>query len=93
MSATAEPLSKAADETVARVKAGIHEAIEKAADISRQAAGTLCEKGEQMKHLEEQFLENCRTYGHDQLVTSFAIAVGLGFLLSPAQFALARFEP
>jgi ElaB/YqjD/DUF883 family membrane-anchored ribosome-binding protein len=82
MTATVEHLSKAADETVERVKAGTHEAVEKAADISRQAAETLSEKGEQMKHLEEQFLENCRTYVHDKPVVSLGIAVALGFLLS-----------
>jgi ElaB/YqjD/DUF883 family membrane-anchored ribosome-binding protein len=89
MTVIAEPLSKADDKTVERVRAGTHEALEKAAEIARQAADILYEKGEQMKHLEEQFLENCRTYVHDQPVTSLAIAVGL----SSAQFALARVEP
>lgn len=79
---TAEHLSKAAGDTVERVKAGAHEAVEKAAQVSRQAADTLGEKGEQMKHLEEQFMENCRQYVHDKPVTSLGIAVALGFLLS-----------
>ncbi|MGZ8927992.1 MAG: DUF883 family protein [Methylobacter sp.] len=82
MSATAEHLSKAAGETVERVKAGAHEAVEKAATVSRQAAEALGEKGEQMKHMEEQFVENCRKYVHDRPVTSLGIAVALGFLLS-----------
>jgi ElaB/YqjD/DUF883 family membrane-anchored ribosome-binding protein len=82
MAATVEHLSKAAGETIERVKAGTHEAVEKAADISREAAETLGEKSEQMKHLEEQFLENCRTYVHDKPVISLGIAMALGFLIS-----------
>jgi hypothetical protein len=31
-----------------------------------------------MKYLEEQFLENCRTYVYDKPVTSLGIAVALG---------------
>ncbi|MGJ0484458.1 MAG: hypothetical protein ACR65R_07975 [Methylomicrobium sp.] len=44
MTATAEHFSKDDDETVERVKAGTHGAIEKVADIYRQAAETLCVK-------------------------------------------------
>ena len=61
MTVTAEHLYKAADETVERTIAPTYEAVKKAADISRQATDPYCEKGEQMKLLIEQFLENCRT--------------------------------
>jgi hypothetical protein len=46
--------------------------------LSKTAADTLCKKGQQMKHMEEQFLENCRTYVHDKPVTSLSITVVLG---------------
>ena len=46
--------------------------------LSKTAADTLCKKGQQMKHMEEQFLENCRTYVHDKPVTWLSIAVALG---------------
>jgi hypothetical protein len=46
--------------------------------LSKTAADTLCKKGQQMKHMEERFLENCRTYVHDKPVTSLSIAVALG---------------
>ncbi|MDD5580427.1 MAG: DUF883 domain-containing protein [Methylobacter sp.] len=82
MNRSAEALSQTASDTVERVKTGAHEAVEKAADLSRQAAKNLGEKGEQVKHLEEQFIENCRTYVHDKPVTSLGIAVAVGFLLS-----------
>jgi ElaB/YqjD/DUF883 family membrane-anchored ribosome-binding protein len=82
MTATADHLSKAAGDTVERVKAGAQDAAEKTAKLSRQAADTLSEKGEQLQHLEERFVENCRKYVHDKPMTSLGIAVGLGFLLS-----------
>ena len=47
--------------------------------LSKTAADTLCKKGQQMKHMGERFLENCRTYYmHDKPVTSLSIAVALG---------------
>ena len=46
--------------------------------LSKPAADDLCKKGQQMKHMEERFLENCRTYVHDKPVTSLGIAVALG---------------
>ena len=46
--------------------------------LSKTAADTLCKKGQQMKHMEERFLENCRSYVHDKPVTSLSIAVALG---------------
>ena len=46
--------------------------------LSKTAADTLCKKGQQMKHMQERFLENCRYYVHDKPVTSLSIAVALG---------------
>ena len=46
--------------------------------LSKPAADDLCKKGQQMKHMEERFLENCRTYVHDKPVTWLSIAVALG---------------
>ncbi|MDD5320578.1 MAG: hypothetical protein PHD43_08225 [Methylococcales bacterium] len=46
--------------------------------LSKTAADTLCKKSQQMKHIEERFLENCRPYVHDKPVTSLSIAVALG---------------
>lgn len=49
-----------------------------AENLSKTAADTLCNKRQQMKHMEERFLENCRSYVHDKPVTSLSIAVALG---------------
>jgi len=46
--------------------------------LSKTAADTLCKKGQQMKHMQERFPENCRYYVHDKPVTSLSIAVALG---------------
>ncbi|MDD5578532.1 MAG: DUF883 C-terminal domain-containing protein [Methylobacter sp.] len=70
------------DETVNRLRSGAHEAVDKAADVTTQAAEVMSQKGEQLMNMEQQFLENCRTYIHEKPVTSLGIAVGAGFLLS-----------
>jgi hypothetical protein len=47
--------------------------------LSKTAADSLCKKGQQTKHMEERFLENCRAYYvHDKPVASLSIAVALG---------------
>ena len=45
--------------------------------LSKTAADTLCKKDQQMKYMEERFLENCRAYVHDKPVTSLSIALAL----------------
>ena len=70
------------DEAIDRVKSGAHEAVDKAADAATQAAGTIGQKGEQLRNVEQQFVEDCRGYIHKNTVASLGIAVGAGFLLS-----------
>jgi ElaB/YqjD/DUF883 family membrane-anchored ribosome-binding protein len=70
------------DETIDRVKSSAHEAVDKAANATSQAADALSRKGEQLKNAEQQFVEDCRGYIHENPVTSLGIAVGVGFLLS-----------
>jgi ElaB/YqjD/DUF883 family membrane-anchored ribosome-binding protein len=60
----------------------VHEAGEKIANASNQAADTLCEKGEQMKKVEQRLMNNCCSYVKDNPATSLGIAVVAGFLLS-----------
>lgn len=70
------------DETIDKVKSGAHEAVDKAANAANQAADALGKKGEQLKNAEQQLVENCRGYIHENPVASLGIAVGVGFLLS-----------
>ena len=59
-----------------------HEAYDKIADATSQAAETLGEKGEQLKKTEQQLMKNCRGYISENPMTSESIAVAAGFLLS-----------
>jgi ElaB/YqjD/DUF883 family membrane-anchored ribosome-binding protein len=59
-----------------------NEAIDKAASATNQATEALGKKGEQLKNAEQQLMEDCRAYVHDNPITSLGIAVAVGFLLS-----------
>jgi ElaB/YqjD/DUF883 family membrane-anchored ribosome-binding protein len=69
-------------ETVERVKAGAHEVVEKAADVTLRAADTLNEKGERIRDAQERLQEQVREYVRENPVTSLGIALGSGFILS-----------
>lgn len=70
------------DDTVDRLRSGAHSTVDKVANATTQAAEALGQKGEQLKNVEQQFLENCRDYIHKNPAASLGIAVGAGFLLS-----------
>jgi ElaB/YqjD/DUF883 family membrane-anchored ribosome-binding protein len=74
--------TKNVDETVNRLRSGAHDAVDKVANATTQAADALSQKGEQLKNAEQQFVENCRGYIHENPLASLGIAVGAGFLLS-----------
>jgi ElaB/YqjD/DUF883 family membrane-anchored ribosome-binding protein len=59
-----------------------HEAGDKIASATSQAAETLGEKGEQLMNAEQRLMKNCQRYVRDNPVTSLGIAVATGFLLS-----------
>jgi ElaB/YqjD/DUF883 family membrane-anchored ribosome-binding protein len=59
-----------------------NEAIDKAASATNQATEALGKKGGQLKNAEQQLMEDCRAYVHDNPITSLGIAVAVGFLLS-----------
>lgn len=69
-------------ETIDKASRSAHEAVDKVASATNQAAETLSEKGEQLKNAEQQLVENCRGYIRDNPITSLGIAVAAGFLLS-----------
>ncbi|MGZ8943772.1 MAG: DUF883 family protein [Methylobacter sp.] len=70
------------DDTVDRLRSGAHSAVDKVANATTEAAEVMVQKGEQLKNVEQQFLENCRGYIHKNPAASLGIAVGAGFLLS-----------
>ena len=69
-------------ETLNKVSDSAHEAVNKVASATSQAAEALGEKGEQLKKTEQQLMKNCRGYISDNPITSVSIAVAAGFLLS-----------
>ena len=69
-------------ETIDKASHSAHEAVDKIAIVSNQAAEALGEKGEQLKNAEQQLMESCRGYVQDNPITSLGIAVAAGFLLS-----------
>ena len=69
-------------DTVDKASNSAHEAVDKIASATNQAAETLNEKGEQLKNAEQQLMESCRGYVQDNPITSLGIAVAAGFLLS-----------
>jgi len=69
-------------ETVDKAASSAHEAVDKIAGATNQAAEMLGEKGEQLRNAEQQLIEDCRMYINDNPITSMAIAVAAGFMLS-----------
>lgn len=69
-------------ETIDKASSSAHEAVDKIASATNQAAEALSEKGAQLKNAEQQLMENCRGYVRDNPITSLGIAVVAGFLLS-----------
>ena len=69
-------------ETIDKAAHSAHEAVDKIASATNQAAEALGEKGEQLKNAEQKLMESCRGYVQDNPITSLGIAVAAGFLLS-----------
>ena len=68
--------------TMDKASHSVHEAYDKIANATSDAAEALGEKGEQLKKAEQQLMKNCRGYISDNPITSVGIAVAAGFLLS-----------
>lgn len=69
-------------DTIEKASKSAHEAVDKVASATNQAAEALGEKGNQLKNAEQQLMENCRSYVRDNPITSLGIAAAAGFLLS-----------
>lgn len=69
-------------ETIDKAANSAHEAVDRIANVTTQAVEAIGEKGEQLKNSEQQLVENCRRYVHDNPITSLGIAAAAGFLLS-----------
>jgi ElaB/YqjD/DUF883 family membrane-anchored ribosome-binding protein len=69
-------------DTIEKATNSAHEAVDKVASMTNQAIDAFGEKGEQLKYSEQQLLQECRGYVHNNPITSLGIAAAAGFLLS-----------
>lgn len=69
-------------ETIEKAASSAHETVDMIANMTTQAVESLGEKGEQLKSSEQQLVENCRSYVHENPITALGIAAAAGFLLS-----------
>ena len=69
-------------DTIDKASEYAHKAADKITDATAQAAEALGEKGEQLKNAEQKMMKHCCSYARDYPVTSLAIAVAAGFVLS-----------
>jgi len=69
-------------ETIDKLSSAAEEAAEKIANVTSQATDVLGEKGEQLKELEAQLVEDARDYIREHPITSMGIALAAGFMLS-----------
>jgi ElaB/YqjD/DUF883 family membrane-anchored ribosome-binding protein len=69
-------------DTIEKATNSAHEAVDKIASATNHTIDTFGEKGEQLKYSEQKFLHECRSYVHDNPITSLGIAAAAGFMLS-----------
>jgi len=68
--------------TIDKASRSAHEAYDKIANATVNAAEALGEKGEQLQKAEQQLIKSCRGYISGNPIMSVGIAVAAGFVLS-----------
>lgn len=68
--------------TMGKTSEYAHKAADKVTNVTHQAVDKLGEKGEQLKNMEEQMMNNFTDYTRKHPLKAVAIAAGVGFLLS-----------
>jgi ElaB/YqjD/DUF883 family membrane-anchored ribosome-binding protein len=69
-------------DTIDKASNFAHEAVDKLAKVTNQAAEVFDEKSHEAKTAEQRLLKNCQVYIRDNPATSLGIAVAAGFLVS-----------
>jgi len=59
-----------------------HDTVDKIADVTHEAVGSMKERSEQLRHAEKDMVDNCSSYVRSNPVTSLGVAVAAGFVLS-----------
>lgn len=81
-SRTIDRVSRAARPAVERIASGAHSAVDSIANATCQVADTLGRKGEQLMNAEARMVGHTRSYISAKPMTSLAIAIGIGVLIS-----------
>jgi ElaB/YqjD/DUF883 family membrane-anchored ribosome-binding protein len=69
-------------DTFDKVSNFAQETADKIGTATSDAAEVITETSEQLMHVEQRLLKNCRVYVRDYPMISLGIAIGGGFLLS-----------
>lgn len=77
-----ESVVDAAQPAVTTLSEGAHNAVDRMAGAATHAAQTIETRGQQLKDTQERVVHVTSRYMQENPVTSIAIAVGAGFLLS-----------
>jgi ElaB/YqjD/DUF883 family membrane-anchored ribosome-binding protein len=77
-----EKIAEAGRPAVENLAAGAHCVIDKIVTVTAQATEVIGAKGEQLHEIQQQLVEDCRTYVRAKPVTAVAIALALGYILS-----------
>jgi hypothetical protein len=77
-----ESVVDAVQPAVDSMSEGAHIVVDKVAGAAAQATQTVEKSGQYLKAGEERVVQVTRTYVHDNPITSLAMAVGAGFLIS-----------
>lgn len=67
---------------VDRVAAGVHDAVDRVAGAATAAAKTVGKKGEQLKAVQQRYIDDCRECVRDNPLASLGVALAAGFLIS-----------
>ena len=67
---------------VDRVAAGVHDAVDMVAGAATTAASAIDKKGEQLKAVQQRYVDACRGRVRDNPLASLGIAAAAGFLIS-----------
>jgi len=79
---TNSSINESSHAAVDRMAAGAHHVVDGVADAANTATDNISDKTQQLRAIEERWVENVRDYVQGNPVSSIAIAVAGGYLVS-----------
>jgi ElaB/YqjD/DUF883 family membrane-anchored ribosome-binding protein len=74
--------AEAARPAVEQIASGAHHAVDRLAGAANSAADSIGHRSDQVRDLQQQLSDSCRSYVRDKPIASLGIAVAVGFALS-----------